>query len=301
MNEEKDMKEKKFCGIIMPIAAMDNYTSEHWAEVKNIIVEATSQVKGICFKTEIVSDSDGEINVIHKRIIQNIYNADIVICDISGKNPNVLFELGMRLTFDKPTIIIKDDQTDFMFDTGVIEHLQYPKDLRFKKIVDFKEELAKRIKITYEKSVSDSSYSTFLGNFGEFKVPSLKQTSISSVEQLVLEEVSTLRSEFIKFKKEALRTNRNRDSKTTTWSDLSISDSINDEEVPFIELVKAIIDYSENNKINHIPGYPFLKDKTFIDFIAKKFNIGFSSLSHSLQDRIINYAHNSRSESSLPF
>lgn len=40
-----------------------------------------------------------------------------------------MFELGMRLTFDKPTIIIKDNTTDFIFDTGPIEHLQYPKDL----------------------------------------------------------------------------------------------------------------------------------------------------------------------------
>lgn len=192
----------KKCGIIMPIAAMPGYTSEHWAEVKSIIVEATKLVEEIEFKAEIVSDSDGEIDVIHKRIVQNIYNADIVVCDMSGRNPNVMFELGMRLTFDKPTIIIKDDETEFIFDTGSIEHLTYPKDLRFSKVVSFKKELARRIKITYEKSQSDPAFSTFLGNFGEFKVPSLNQTTVTDVNQFILEELGILRSELSSYKKE---------------------------------------------------------------------------------------------------
>lgn len=202
MSKNESDNESKRCGIIMPIASMDGYTSEHWQEVKSIIVEATSQVANINFKTEIVSDSDGEIDVIHKRIIQNIYNSHIVVCDISGKNPNVLFELGMRLTFDKPTIIIKDDVTDFMFDTGVIEHLTYPKDLRFQKIVDFKKILADRIKKTYEKSLENPAYSTFLGNFGEFTVPDIKQTSISDVEELILGELKSLRTEISTIRKD---------------------------------------------------------------------------------------------------
>jgi hypothetical protein len=34
------------------------------------------------------------------------------------KNPNVMFELGMRLAFDKPAIIIKDNRTNYSFDTA---------------------------------------------------------------------------------------------------------------------------------------------------------------------------------------
>ncbi|WP_053601057.1 hypothetical protein [Bacillus sp. FJAT-18017] len=195
-----------YCGIIMPISAMPGYTPEHWLEVKSIIVEATQKVEGFNFKTEIVSNSDGEIDVIHKRIIQNIYNADIIVCDMSGRNPNVMFELGMRLTFDKPTIIIKDDQTDFIFDTGVIEHLTYPKDLRYSKIGSFKHELSNRIKHTLVKSNNDPNYSTFLQNFGEFRKPSLNQTAVTDVQQLILDEVNTLRREINSFKKETAAT-----------------------------------------------------------------------------------------------
>ncbi len=183
------------CGIIMPIAPMPGYTESHWQDVKNIIIESSNLNPDYNFKTEIVSNSDGEIDVIHKRIIQNLYNSDIVVCDISGKNPNVLFELGMRLTFDKPTVIIKDDQTDFIFDTGIIEHITYPKDLRFNKIVSFKNELSERIIKTYDKSISDPNFSTFLKNFGEFQVPNLEQTEVTDPIRLVINEIKSLQND----------------------------------------------------------------------------------------------------------
>ena len=201
-----DTIEEKKCGIIMPIAGMPGYTADHWKEVKNIIIQATEQITEYNFKTEIVSNSDGEIDVIHKRIVQNLYNADIVVCDISGRNPNVLFELGMRLTFDKPTILIKDDETQYIFDTGVIEHINYPKDLRYSQVVEFKKELAKRIQLTYEKYTNDTSYSTFLGNFGEFRVPTLNQTTVTDVNQIMLDEMTAIRNELSIYKKEIATT-----------------------------------------------------------------------------------------------
>jgi len=42
----------------------------------------------------------------------------MIVCDISGRNPNVMFELGLRLAFDKPAIIIKDEITPYSFDTS---------------------------------------------------------------------------------------------------------------------------------------------------------------------------------------
>ncbi|MFH0067515.1 hypothetical protein [Peribacillus sp. NPDC056705] len=182
------------CGIIMPIAAMDSYTEKHWQDVKKIIIEASQQVDGLLFETSMVSDSK-ETNVIHRNIIQNVYNSDIVICDISGRNPNVLFELGMRLTFDKPTIVIKDIPTPFMFDTGNIQTLEYPKDLRYDQIVEFKEELAIKIKQTYEASINIDGYSPFLGNFGRFLVPKLNQEEVSDPQKIILDRLDSLQSE----------------------------------------------------------------------------------------------------------
>jgi len=103
-----------------------------------------------------------------------------------------MFELGLRLAFDKPTIIIKDSQTSYSFDTSAIEHLEYPRDLRFSKIVEFKEKLRDKIKGTYEKATTDPNYTTFLKHFGEFKVAKLDKKEVSGQEYL-LEEMKSLR------------------------------------------------------------------------------------------------------------
>jgi len=63
-----------------------------------------------------------------------------------------MFELGLRLAFDKPTIIVKDDKTTYSFDTAPIEHLEYPRDLRFPRMVEFKSRLKEKIKGTHNKS-----------------------------------------------------------------------------------------------------------------------------------------------------
>ncbi len=155
-----------------------------------IIVEAVESIQKPRFVSRLVSDAD-EIGVIQKRIVQNIYNSTIVICDVSGKNPNVMFELGLRLAFDKPTVIIKDDKTEYSFDTGVIEHVPYPRDLRFAKIVDFKKRLADKVVNTYKASVDDPKHSPFLKSFGQFQVATLSQTE-ASPDKVMLEMLTDM-------------------------------------------------------------------------------------------------------------
>ena len=178
------------CGIVMPISPLENYTAEHWKEVQQIIKDS---VKSAGFEPSMVSDAD-DVGIIQKRIIQNLYSNPIVVCDVSGKNPNVMFELGMRLAFDKPTIIIKDDITSYSFDTSPIEYLEYPRDLRYQKNNDFKEKLKDKISGTFKKASSDSNYSTFLHEFGQFKVAHIQEKEVST-EQYLLQAFDELRTE----------------------------------------------------------------------------------------------------------
>ena len=135
MSEDQDRKPT--CGVVMPISAIDDCSEAHWSDVLEILTEAIDDAG---FEANLVSNAD-DVGIIQKRIIQNLYDNPIVVCDVSGKNPNVMFQLGMRLAFDRPTIIIKDNKTSYSFDTSPIEHLEYPRDLRFSKIVEFKDRL----------------------------------------------------------------------------------------------------------------------------------------------------------------
>lgn len=189
-NKEKIKSEvqKLMCGIVMPISEIDGCSDVHWKEVYSILSQSIEKAG---FNSNLVSNSD-DVGVIQKRIIQNLYDNPIVVVDVSGKNPNVMLELGIRLAFDKPTIIIKDDKTDYSFDTSPIEHLEYPRDLRFSKIVEFKERLADKISQTHKKASSDENYSTFLKHFGSFKVAQI-ETEVVSKEDYILEEIKILR------------------------------------------------------------------------------------------------------------
>ena len=202
MAEETDKQDKTIidCGIIMPISPIDGLPAEHWKEVLSILKDVIIQAG---FTPNLVSDSD-EVGIIQRRIVQNIYNNPIIVCDVSAKNPNVMFELGMRLAFDKATIIIKDDKTDYSFDTSPIEHLTYPRDLRFNTIIKFKEKLKEKIEATYKKSIEDPNYTTFLKHFGEYKLASISEKEITT-DRYLLNSIEQLKDDIQFIKKTSLR------------------------------------------------------------------------------------------------
>lgn len=220
-------KERLQCGIVMPISAIDGCTADHWSEVKAIITDAVERIEAPKFTARLVSDAD-DVGVIQRRIVQGVYGADVIICDVSGKNPNVMFELGMRLAFDKPTVIIKDDKTDYMFDTGVIEHITYPRDLRFQRIVEFKQLLAQKVLATYSASLRDPDNSTFLKNFGTFKVAHLTEKE-ASAEQVILDAIGELQREV-----GALRRNSFPGSSPSSWQNIFERAAFTMEEIEFV-------------------------------------------------------------------
>lgn len=58
--------------------------------------------------------------VIQSTIVNDLDSADLVIVDLTEHNPNVLFELGMRIAFDKPVCLIRAQGTAPIFD---IDHM----------------------------------------------------------------------------------------------------------------------------------------------------------------------------------
>lgn len=192
-SETKEQPKPK-CGIIMPISAIEGYPAEHWAEVKEILLEVISQTE---FEGDLVSSAN-ETRVIHETIVQNIYFNEMVVCDVSGKNPNVMFELGLRIAFDKPAVIIKDEATNYSFDTSPIEHLSYPTDLNYRKINQFKEELKSKIKATYENSKTGSPY---LKSFGRLEVAKVETEEVTLNEYLI-ESMNDLKNDLTRLRGE---------------------------------------------------------------------------------------------------
>lgn len=183
----QENKKAQTCGLIMPIAANEVGSTEHWLHVRKIIIDALKDTE---LKVKMVSESD-EVAVIHSNIVTNIYSNDIVICDVSARNPNVMFELGMRLTFDKPVVIIKDRETPFSFDVGNIQHLEYPRSLNYIEILGFQRELKEKTLFTLTASKRDD-YSPFLSHYKIKHVANIK-TEIVGRDDYIISQLNELK------------------------------------------------------------------------------------------------------------
>ena len=178
---------KPICGVVRPIAGIEGYPEGHWLEVHQIIAEAAADAG---YEARLVSD-DEAIGVIMGRIVSNLHDYPIVVVDVSALNPNVFFELGMRLTFDKPTVVIKDDATRYPFDASPIEYIPYPSNLRHGLLMTFKAKLSVAIKKTAEAN-QNPAHRSFLNHFGTVQAGKLgdDQTLSSS---LILDEIRSLK------------------------------------------------------------------------------------------------------------
>jgi nucleoside 2-deoxyribosyltransferase len=54
--------------------------------------------------------------MIQSTIINDLIEADLVIADLTEHNPNVMFELGVRMVQDKPVVLMKAEGTGPLFD-----------------------------------------------------------------------------------------------------------------------------------------------------------------------------------------
>ena len=157
---EERQDQKITCGLVMPISSNDCGTEQHWLNVQKIIHDALLPLN---MHIRMVSHSD-EVNVVQKNIVRNLFSDEIIVCDVSSRNPNVMFELGIRLTFDKPVVIIKDKETPFVFDVAGIHHLEYPRTLNYVEILAFQQSLCEKVSATLLAS-KNKDYSPFLSNF----------------------------------------------------------------------------------------------------------------------------------------
>jgi hypothetical protein len=61
-------------------------------------------------------------------IQKSIREADLVLCEMSGKNPNVFYELGLAHAIGKPVILVSRKKDDIPFDLSHIRVIIYDSD-----------------------------------------------------------------------------------------------------------------------------------------------------------------------------
>lgn len=179
------------CGIVMPIAPMsDDYSAAHWARVRKILEKAITEAK---FHPKVVWDNP-DVAVIQSKILKNIYENEVIICDLSNLNSNVMLEAGLRLSTKKPTILVTDGEKKPPFDIASIEYISYPKNLEYNQIDLFIKNLSERIS-TVANSYRLGTYKSFVDSY-QFEIARPSTIEIPA-EQYLAQQIDELKSLFI--------------------------------------------------------------------------------------------------------
>lgn len=104
--------DKKVCFVITPIGDDNSEIRRH---IDGIIEQAIEPALGEKYKI-VAAHKEYAIGSINDRVIKSVFEADLVIANLTNTNPNVMYELAIRHSFGKPAIVIAEKGTKLPFD-----------------------------------------------------------------------------------------------------------------------------------------------------------------------------------------
>ncbi|EJU9841544.1 hypothetical protein CGH85_23835 [Vibrio parahaemolyticus] len=147
------------CFVIMPISSQEGYEDDHFQLVYEDIICPAILATGM---TPIRADETKGTNLIQLDILQKVIDSPMAVCDMSAKNPNVFYELGMRQAFDKPTVLLKDEKTNAPFDINGLRYCQYNTDMRHRNVKLAIEQLSATLIETYKNKENKSEINSLV-------------------------------------------------------------------------------------------------------------------------------------------
>ena len=142
MSEESMNNEKEKCFFIMPISDQGDYPKGHFEKVyEQIFVPAIEATGYDAFRV----DEDNMCTTIVEKIFKAIQECPMALCDLSNRNPNVLYELGIRQAYDKPVVLVKDEKTERIFDVSGINTISYMSTRLYEEVLDARKRISDAI------------------------------------------------------------------------------------------------------------------------------------------------------------
>ena len=177
------MQQKKKCFVIMPMSRTKACSEAEWTVVFDQMIKPAVEEAKRGFMCERAKPRTG--NLI-KDILNELNTADVVIADLTDKNPNVFYELGVRHALGNRTILIAQDFKHVPSDLTSYWVIIYKKDLSG--IQDFKDKI-KSVMAEMKKNPdkSDSPVADFLGEKNIYLLSLEKSANIKKLTALVSE------------------------------------------------------------------------------------------------------------------
>jgi hypothetical protein len=146
--------------VIMPFRERQpGHPPGFFTEVLQSLIAPAGREAGFTVTTANRQGSD----VIQSTIVNDLLKADLVIADLTEHNPNVLFELGLRMAFDKPVSLIRAKGTDPIFDVdNMLRVYDYDPNLWASSVERDLPKLIQHITATWDGRNSDKTYMKLL-------------------------------------------------------------------------------------------------------------------------------------------
>jgi hypothetical protein len=188
---------EKTCFVIMPISEMQPYEIGHFKRVYDFIIKPSVIKAG--FKP-IRADDILNTNYIAIDIIKRVINSEMALCDLSSRNPNVLYELGIRQAFNLPVTFIRDSITSRIFDVQGFRDIEYDEKLRIDNVETITSTISETITNTYE-SKKTEEINSLVSLLGIQAAKISNKHQISTDTELILNALQSLGSRIIDLEK----------------------------------------------------------------------------------------------------
>lgn len=172
----------------MPIADVAGYDPGHFGRVYEHILKPAIEDAGF---TPIRADDTAKTDYIVVGVVQNV-NAELVLCDYSSRNPNVMYELGIRHAFNRPVVLVKDIKTEKVFDIQGLRYIEYDCSLRIDSVRKDVTRITTAIKETAAGHENGFNSVVSLAGLKVAEVP--KQREVSPDTQLLLSAIGAVQS-----------------------------------------------------------------------------------------------------------
>jgi hypothetical protein len=146
--------------VILPFTERNKERPEgFFMELLTKLITPAANTAGFAVKTAEGQGSD----VIQSTIIRQLLEAQLVIADLTDHNPNVLFELGIRIARDLPIALIRAEGTPRIFDVdNMMRVFSYSPKLWSSTIERDLPKLSEHVKVAWDNRTTDWTYMQIL-------------------------------------------------------------------------------------------------------------------------------------------
>lgn len=148
-----DVQTAPVCFVVMPYSSPEGYAPDHFTKIYEHIFKPAIEDAGF---TALRCDEIHNGKPIHTNMFSNLLEAPMVLCDLTGDNPNVMYELGRRDAHGKPVVRVREDGQSSPFNVREHEIIPYRKGRVIDEVPEDRAKITQAIKETFSSNIDDS-------------------------------------------------------------------------------------------------------------------------------------------------